>query len=127
MFVRARRAAYRARAECLILGAVTRAVAAGFAAIPGLLLLSAPAIAYRPFDSTDADVAEPGELELELEPFGYLHAVDGSFFIVPDVVVNLGLRDRWELVLEGQHRVRTRTEPDAQRSRVEDTGCSSKG
>ncbi len=31
-------------------------------------MLAAPALAYRPFDSTDADVAGPGEFELELGP-----------------------------------------------------------
>jgi hypothetical protein len=29
---------------------------------------SGPAFAYRPFDGTDAAVAEPGELEVELQP-----------------------------------------------------------
>ena len=31
-----------------------------------LLLLPVPALAYRPFVSTDADVAAAGELEIEL-------------------------------------------------------------
>jgi len=29
-----------------------------------------PASAYRPFDGTDAAVAAPGELEIELQPAG---------------------------------------------------------
>jgi hypothetical protein len=33
-----------------------------------LAALSGSALAYRPFDSTDADVARPGEFELELGP-----------------------------------------------------------
>ena len=31
---------------------------------------SGPAFAYRPFDGTDAAVAAPGELEVELQPAG---------------------------------------------------------
>jgi hypothetical protein len=31
---------------------------------------SGPAWAYRPFDGTDAAVAAPGELEIELQPAG---------------------------------------------------------
>ena len=32
-----------------------------------------PALAYRPFDGTDAAVAAPGELEVELQPAGLQH------------------------------------------------------
>jgi hypothetical protein len=92
------------------------------ALLAALLALSDPAFAYRPFDSTDADAAESGEIELELEPLGYLYTPDGRFIIAPDVVVNLGLREGYELVLEGRHRVRTRRAHDEPRSRVEDTG-----
>ena len=35
-----------------------------------LLPLSEPALALRPYDSTDADVAKQGEFELELGPVG---------------------------------------------------------
>jgi hypothetical protein len=69
-----------------------------------LLAPNAPVWAYRPFDSTDADVAEPGEIELEFEPFGFLSLPEGDFVIVPDAVINFGLRDGLELVLEGRHR-----------------------
>src|SRR5215208_4931191 len=95
---------------------MSRAVAAA------LLALSTPAYAYRPFDSTDADVAPPGELELELQPLGYSHAGDGSSLIVPDVVANFGLREGWEVVIEGRHRRTLRSQSDEPRSRIEDTG-----
>jgi hypothetical protein len=46
-----------------------RLLVAVFAA--GLLLgLSSEASAYRPFDGTDAAVADPGEIEVELQPAG---------------------------------------------------------
>jgi hypothetical protein len=74
---------------------------------PALLLamLAAPAVAYRPFDSTDADVAGPGELELELGPLGTLQEGGDKFRVAPAVVANFGLPWRSELVLEGQRQV----------------------
>jgi hypothetical protein len=70
-----------------------------------LAMLTAPALAYRPFDSTDAGVAGPGELELELGPLGRLQEGGEKFRVAPAVVANLGLPWRSELVLEGQRRV----------------------
>lgn len=37
-----------------------------------LIASSGPAWAYRPFDGTDAAVAAPGEVEIELQPAGRL-------------------------------------------------------
>ena len=37
-----------------------------------LMALGDPAWAYRPFDGTDAAVAEPGEVEIEFQPAGVL-------------------------------------------------------
>jgi hypothetical protein len=87
-----------------------------------LLALSAPAWAYRPFDSTDADVADTWEFEIELQPLGYLHEADGDSLIAPDVVANFGLTDGWEVVLEGRHRRALQAESDERRSHIEDTG-----
>jgi hypothetical protein len=61
------------------------------------------AYAYRPFDSTDADVAACREIELEIGPFGYLSTVEGRFLVAPALIVNYGLSDRVELVAEGKH------------------------
>jgi hypothetical protein len=90
--------------------------------LPALLAASEPVLAYRPFDSTNADVAAPGAIELEIEPLGYLHQPDGSFLIAPDVVVNFGLRDRMQLVLEGRYRRATHFEPGEPRGRIDETG-----
>lgn len=38
---------------------------------------SGPAAAYRPFDGTDAAVADLGQVEIELQPAGVLHAGSG--------------------------------------------------
>lgn len=60
---------------------------------------AAPAAAYRPFDGTDAAVADVGEIELELQPAGVLRA--GSPGTVSDAVFNYGFADRWEFVVQG--------------------------
>lgn len=59
-----------------------------------------PAKAYRPFDGTDAAVADLGELEIELQPAGVLHAGSTTTGL-SDTVINYGFADRWELVLQG--------------------------
>ena len=59
------------------------------------------ALAYRPFDQTDADVAEPEEVEVELGPIQFLHE-PGHSELVPGFVLNVGVADRLEAVLDGQ-------------------------
>jgi hypothetical protein len=49
------------------------------------------ALAYRPFDGTDAAVADPGQLEIELQPVGRLQEGSERFLFAPDVVFNFGL------------------------------------
>jgi hypothetical protein len=58
-----------------------------------------PAAAYRPFDGTDAAVADLGEMEIELQPLGAAHA-GGVTRGLSDTIVNYGFADRWELVLQ---------------------------
>src|SRR3979490_1065639 len=66
-------------------------------------LLAHPAYAYRPFNSTDAAVAKAGELEFECGPLGYVIDADGRFLVVPSAILNFGLTDEWELVIEGRN------------------------
>lgn len=85
-----------------------------------------PAHAYRPFDGTDADVLDQGDMELEL---GYLHYLrEGSqrSLETPVAVMNLGLPDKQELVFEG--RVRTPLSGDAEphQTRFRDAAISLK-
>ena len=56
-------------------------------------------MAYRPFDGTDAAVADFGEVEIELQPAGAVHPGSPSTF--SDAVLNYGFAQRWELVLQG--------------------------
>jgi hypothetical protein len=58
-----------------------------------------PAVAYRPFDGTDAAVAGVGEVEIEFQPVGALRA--GSTSAVSEAIFNYGFAERWELVLQG--------------------------
>jgi hypothetical protein len=70
-----------------------------------LLLMARPALAYRPFDSTDADVAEKGVWEIELQPFGWRHNDDGTQWVTPALIVNYGFADNWEVVFEGRNNI----------------------
>jgi hypothetical protein len=83
-----------------------------------------PAHAYRPFDLTDADVTDEGELELEL---GVAHLREGSdrFLIAPAVVGNLGITGGREVVLEGKLRTPLHDAEESQ-SILEDTALSLK-
>ena len=66
----------------------------------GLLMAPAPAWCYRPFESTDADVVERGETEVELGYFNWQRSEGEDTFITPQIVYNYGLSDTWELVAE---------------------------
>jgi hypothetical protein len=63
---------------------------------------ASPASAYRPFDGTDAAVADPGELEIELQPAGALWQQAQKTLIAPATVLNYGISRNWEVVLEGR-------------------------
>jgi len=60
------------------------------------------ASAYRPFDGTDAAVAEKDKVEIELQPAGILKDASGKTLIAPAARFNYGLTEAWEAVLEGQ-------------------------
>jgi hypothetical protein len=77
----------------IALAASALAAACGFAS---------PAAAYRPFDGTDAAVADLNEIEIELQPFGRLREPGQTTLIGPETVFNYGLAENWEMVLQGQ-------------------------
>lgn len=60
------------------------------------------AFAYRPFDSTDASVADKGEIEIEASPVSFRHDDSGPVWIGPAAKLNYGFSKDWEVVLEGQ-------------------------
>lgn len=83
-----RRAGLQARVLCVAIAVLASAT------------LARPALAYRPFDGTDADVAGLGELELELGPAHYFRQGHADSLIVPAVVLNVGVVERVELVAD---------------------------
>jgi hypothetical protein len=64
------------------------------------LLVPTPSWAYRPFISTDAAVAAPKEVEIELGYFTLEREKGENSFIIPRVVLNYGLFKNWEAVAE---------------------------
>jgi len=99
-----------------------------FGRITGLLVMVAlPARAYRPFNSTDAAVADIGRVEIELGPLGFLEEGPDRFVVAPSVILNWGVVQRWEVVLEGRHFVRLGSgATQAPRLRVDDNAFSVK-
>src|SRR4051794_22816314 len=86
---------------------ISQVSASGVAKETGLVCLClaiglTSAWAYRPFDGTDAAVAEEGKMEVELQPAGRLHDAAGTTLIAPAVRFNYGMTEGWEAVLEGQ-------------------------
>jgi hypothetical protein len=74
----------------------------GSAGAVALCVVARPAAAYRPFDGTDAAVANLNEVEIELQPAGPRQEGPQSTLVAPEVVFNYGFADRWEMVLQGQ-------------------------
>jgi hypothetical protein len=58
------------------------------------------ASAYRPFDGTDANVAEPREVELEIGPVGYERQGSDHYLVAPALVFNYGVHPGFEAVVE---------------------------
>ena len=75
-------------------------VGTGWAIAAALCLYAQSAAAYRPFDGTDAAVADVNETEIELQPFGYQRTGSQSSAVAPFVVYNYGFAERWEMVLQ---------------------------
>ena len=73
-------------------------------------------MAYRPFDGTDASVADLGKIEVELGPVEDVRAADQHLLRAPDLTLNYGGAPCWEAVLEGQtlHRLSTTATPISQ-------------
>jgi hypothetical protein len=72
----------------------------GCAGAVALCVVARPAAAYRPFDGTDAAVADLNQVEIELQPAGRLQTGSQSTLVAPAVVYNYGFAERWEMVLQ---------------------------
>jgi hypothetical protein len=82
------------------------------------------AAAYRPFDGTDANVAEPGEVELEIGPAGYRQEGSSRVLVAPALVANYGFAHGFEAVLEGRQSIQLNA--DRHPWQVEDVAFSIK-
>jgi hypothetical protein len=91
-----------------------------------LLAYSNLALAYRPFDSTDADVAHAGEAEIELGPVQWLREGSHRFLQAPALIANLGFSKDRELVIEGRHEISRDPEPGESRSELVENAVSIK-
>jgi hypothetical protein len=58
--------------------------------------------AYRPFDGTDAAVADTGEVEIELGPTEYMREGAERVLFAPDLRLNYGFARDWEATIEGE-------------------------
>jgi hypothetical protein len=65
------------------------------------LCMASPARAFRPFDGTDAGVAEPGAVEIEAG-VGRLHEGMSRSYSAPELVGTLGVGGDSEIGLEGR-------------------------
>jgi hypothetical protein len=79
-----------------------KAVKAALATAAALTCWCGEAKAYRPFDGTDAAVAETGEIEIELGPVEYLRGGAERTLLAPDLRINYGFIPGWESALEGK-------------------------
>jgi hypothetical protein len=78
-----------------------RAAVSALALAAVLACRSDIAQAFRPFDGTDAAVADPGDVEIELGPLEYLREGSERVLFAPDLRVNYGFTKDWEAVIEG--------------------------
>jgi len=85
------------------------------------IALATPAFAYRPFDGTDGDVADPGEFELEMGPAQFLSSPEGRYIMAPATVLNLGVAPGFELVIDFKGFVALHPETGQPRMRLLDT------
>lgn len=60
------------------------------------------ATAFRPFDGTDAAVADTGKVEIELGPVEYRREGASRTLFAPSTRVNYGFASDWEAVIEGR-------------------------
>lgn len=90
--------------------------------LTALLFAPMPAWCYRPFESTDADVVDRGESEIELGYFNWERSAGENTYITPQLVYNYGLTDTWEMVAEFEVE-----HPSGESSELVDPGLFLKG
>ncbi|MES2259509.1 MAG: hypothetical protein V4724_13350 [Pseudomonadota bacterium] len=87
---------------------------------------STSAQAYRPFEGTDAAVAEHGLFELEFSPLGYVHLKSSRSLVGPALVANYGFAEDYEVVAEGKLVHQLGQDIDGRRNSLNDSALSIK-
>ena len=90
-------------------------------------LCAQPVYAFRPFNLTDAAVAARGEMEVEYGPVGYVVDADGRFLVVPSLILNFGVAEGWEVVVEGRNFLLVQPMSADRRDTLRETAVSLKG
>src|SRR5262249_1808020 len=80
----------------------TRWVIAPLAVMVAITGWCGSAAAFRPFDGTDAAVADTGKVEIELGPVEYRRESAARTLFAPSTRVNYGFAPDWEAVIEGR-------------------------
>ena len=97
------------------------------ATVCALACISArPASAFRPFDGTDAHVAEPHLFELEMSPISYARMGSERTLIAPQVTLNYGTGSGFEFVLEGESVMLLHPDPEGVSPRLEEAALELK-
>ena len=86
---------------------------------------ASPAFAYRPFVSTDAAVADPGDVEVEFGTIGFRSGHGPTSIVAPTIIGNLGIARDLELVGEFKL-VNDLSHAEEDSTRFEDTAVSLK-
>jgi hypothetical protein len=81
---------------------IKRWVVVPLAAIVAIAGWCPGAAAFRPFDGTDAAVADTGKVEIELGPIEYRREGAARSLFAPSTRVNYGFAPDWEAVVEGR-------------------------
>jgi hypothetical protein len=76
------------------------------------------AIAFRPFDGTDARVAEAHLFELEMSPISYARMGSERFLIAPGMSLNYGTGSGFEFALEGESVMFMHADPEGDSPRL---------
>jgi hypothetical protein len=66
-------------------------------------------------------------MELECGPLGYVVDADGRFLVVPSFILNFGVAEGWEVVLEGRNFVRVQPMSADRRATLREVALSLKG
>jgi hypothetical protein len=85
-----------------------------------------PASAYRPFDGTDAHVAEAHLFELEASPVSYARMGSERSLIAPQVTLNYGTGSGFEFVLDGESVMLMQPDPEGVSPRLNEAAFSLK-